>query len=62
MARSRKSTEKPAAGTPVTPGTIAITDEGWYNFLEQRSELQELNFWTPSARSFGRTRRRISHV
>ncbi|HEX9820963.1 MAG TPA: HNH endonuclease [Methylomirabilota bacterium] len=31
-------------------GTIAITDEGWYSFLEQRSEIQELNFWTPSAR------------
>jgi putative restriction endonuclease len=34
-------------------GTIAITDEGWYSFLEQRPDLTELNFWTPSAhRSF----------
>jgi len=34
-------------------GTIAITDEGWYTFLQEHSELTELNFWTPSAhRSF----------
>jgi putative restriction endonuclease len=31
-------------------GTIAITDEGWYRFLEARLEVTELNFWTPSAR------------
>ena len=31
-------------------GTIAITDEGWYEFLEARPEVTELNFWTPSAR------------
>jgi putative restriction endonuclease len=31
-------------------GTIAITDEGWYRFLEERPEVTELNFWTPSAR------------
>ena len=31
-------------------GTIAITDEGWYSFLEERPEVTELNFWTPSAR------------
>jgi putative restriction endonuclease len=31
-------------------GTIAITDEGWYSFLEGRPEVTELNFWTPSAR------------
>ncbi|HSD29167.1 MAG TPA: HNH endonuclease, partial [Vicinamibacteria bacterium] len=31
-------------------GTIAITDEGWYEFLAQRPELTEVNFWTPSAR------------
>jgi putative restriction endonuclease len=31
-------------------GTIAITDEGWYGFLEQHPEITELNFWTPSAR------------
>ncbi|MBI2203613.1 MAG: HNH endonuclease [Candidatus Rokubacteria bacterium] len=34
-------------------GTIAITDEGWYDFLSERPEVTELNFWTPSAyRSF----------
>jgi putative restriction endonuclease len=31
-------------------GTVAITDEGWYTFLEQHPELTEVNFWTPSAR------------
>lgn len=31
-------------------GTIAITDEGWYDFLERRPDLTEVNFWTPSAR------------
>ena len=31
-------------------GTIAITDEGWYDFLAERPEVIELNFWTPSAR------------
>lgn len=31
-------------------GTIAITDEGWYQFLRDRPEVTELNFWTPSAR------------
>lgn len=31
-------------------GTIAITDEGWYSFLEARPALTEVNFWTPSAR------------
>ncbi|OGA70302.1 MAG: hypothetical protein A3G83_06005 [Betaproteobacteria bacterium RIFCSPLOWO2_12_FULL_68_20] len=31
-------------------GTIAITDEGWYQFLAQHPELEEVNFWTPSAR------------
>jgi len=31
-------------------GTIAITDEGWYQFLAQRPDVTELNFWTPSAR------------
>lgn len=34
-------------------GTIAITDEGWYEFLSERPAITELNFWTPSAhRSF----------
>ena len=31
-------------------GTIAITDDGWYNFLRQQDNLHEVNFWTPSAR------------
>jgi len=31
-------------------GTVAITDEGWYSFLQQRPDIAELNFWTPSAR------------
>jgi len=38
-----------SANSPVI-GTVAITDEGWYSFLEERPELTELNFWTPSAR------------
>lgn len=31
-------------------GTVAITDEGWYDFLRERPEVTELNFWTPSPR------------
>ena len=31
-------------------GTVAITDEGWYRFLSVHPELEEINFWTPSAR------------
>ncbi len=31
------------------PGTIAITDYGWYDFLRQRRSWEEVNFWTPSA-------------
>jgi putative restriction endonuclease len=31
-------------------GTIAVTDEGWYRFLHKRPEIQEVNFWRPSAR------------
>ncbi|HEX7051137.1 MAG TPA: HNH endonuclease [Longimicrobiales bacterium] len=31
-------------------GTIAVTDQGWYEFLLQRPELQEVDFWRPSAR------------
>jgi putative restriction endonuclease len=30
-------------------GTVAVTDIGWYEFLQRRS-LQEVNFWTPSDR------------
>lgn len=31
------------------PGTIAITDFGWYSFLARRPTWEEVNFWTPSA-------------
>ncbi len=31
-------------------GTVAITDQGWYEFLRTRPEVTELNFWTPSPR------------
>ncbi len=31
-------------------GTIAITDEGWYEFLSARPSLHEVNFWSPSPR------------
>ena len=30
-------------------GTIAVTDYGWYEFLQSRA-LPEVNFWTPSDR------------
>ena len=30
-------------------GTIAITDFGWYEFLSQRAQREEVNFWTPSS-------------
>lgn len=30
-------------------GTIAVTDEGWYEFLRRR-RWEEVNFWTPSDR------------
>lgn len=31
------------------PGTIAITDFGWYEFLSRRPYWDEVNFWTPSS-------------
>lgn len=31
-------------------GTVAVTDEGWYEFLRSRPDLTEINFWRPSAR------------
>lgn len=31
-------------------GTIAITDERWYEFLAARPALHEVNFWSPSPR------------
>lgn len=30
-------------------GTVAITDHGWYRFLLAQDDLDEANFWTPSA-------------
>jgi putative restriction endonuclease len=30
-------------------GTVAITDHGWYRFLLAQDNLDEVNFWTPSA-------------
>jgi putative restriction endonuclease len=30
-------------------GTIAITDYGWYEFLLNQPNLDEVNFWTPSS-------------
>ena len=30
-------------------GTVAVTDEGWYEHLRARPELTEVNFWRPSA-------------
>lgn len=30
-------------------GTIAITDYGWYEYLSSLGNLDEVNFWTPSA-------------
>jgi putative restriction endonuclease len=37
------------SGVPLV-GTVAITDERWYQFLLAHSEVTELNFWTPSGR------------
>jgi hypothetical protein len=31
-------------------GTIAITDQGWYEFLAARPGLHEAIFWSPSPR------------
>ena len=31
-------------------GTVAITDEGWYEFLSAQPSLHEVNFWSPSPR------------
>lgn len=31
---------------------IAITDEDWFEMLRQRPDLDEVNFWAPSAASF----------
>ena len=31
---------------------VAVTDGGWFDFLRQRSDLNEVNFWAPSAVNF----------
>lgn len=31
-------------------GTVANTDQGWYEFLRGRPDLTEVNFWSPSPR------------
>jgi putative restriction endonuclease len=31
-------------------GTIAVTDSGWWDFLQRRPDLTEVNFWRPSSR------------
>lgn len=28
-------------------GYVGVTDEGWYRFLRERSDLDEVNFWRP---------------
>ena len=33
---------------------IAVTDGHWFNFLRQRPHIGEVNFWSPSGRSFGK--------
>lgn len=35
---------------PELTGTIAITDQDWYEFLRGQPDLEEVNFWKPSAR------------
>jgi putative restriction endonuclease len=34
-------------------GFVAPTDHGWYQFLQARPELREVNFWRPSQSRFG---------
>ena len=31
---------------------VGVTDGGWFGFLKDRPELQEINFWQPGARGF----------
>ena len=31
---------------------IAVTDRGWFDFLRERPELDEVNFWSPGAAPF----------
>lgn len=37
-------------------GFVAPTDYGWYQFLQARPELREVNFWRPSQARFGALR------
>jgi putative restriction endonuclease len=30
--------------------TVANTDRGWFEYLRGRSDLSEVNFWSPSPR------------
>ena len=31
---------------------IAVTDGDWFDMLRQRADLDEVNFWAPSAKNF----------
>src|SRR5262249_57985573 len=31
---------------------VAVTDDDWFEFLRQRTNLTEINFWAPSAAPF----------
>lgn len=33
---------------------VAVTDGRWFDFLRQRPDLGEVNFWSPSGKSFGK--------
>ena len=45
-----RNEDRAEAGRVSLKGTIAITDYGWYAFLSTHREIDEVNFWTPSAR------------
>ena len=32
---------------------VAVTDGDWFDFLRQRPDLDEVNFWSPSPKNFG---------
>lgn len=34
-------------------GFVAPTDQQWFDFLSRQTNLDEVNFWTPSGRGFG---------
>ena len=31
---------------------IAVTDKAWFDLLSQQTQLEEVNFWSPSPRNF----------